>query len=214
MEQAPRTLVKVCGITSEDDARVALDAGADLLGFVLANTPRSVTPLRAAEILHAVPGARAVAVMVQPTPDQALAMARTMGAVRVQLHGVDPGRWPRDFPLPQIFAITVTREAPHWEAPSGAPHWVLCDSLRDGLWGGTGQSFDWSLVEALARRAPLLLAGGLDGGNVERALRQVRPMGVDASSRLERSPGVKDPVRVREFVAAVRRFDHAVARAS
>jgi phosphoribosylanthranilate isomerase len=147
--------------------------------------------------------------MVRPTPDDALAMARTMGAERVQLHGVDASTWPADFPLPAIFAIGVSQEPPRWSGGFAARHWVLCDAAREGWWGGTGENFDWSLVAELARRSPMLLAGGLDAENVGRALRQVRPMGVDASSRLERSLGVKDAVRVREFVAAVRRYDLA-----
>lgn len=213
MAPPPRhTLVKVCGITRLEDARVAVEAGADLLGFVLADSPRRVSPEGAARILAALPGARGVAVLVEPTPAQALELARRAGASRVQLHGVDASTWPADFPIPAIFAVGVGDSAPDASPAADPRSWLLCDARQAGRWGGTGRSFDWARVAHLARAWPVLLAGGLSAENVGQAMAAARPFGVDASSRLELGPGVKDADRVRAFVTAVRRADEEGGR--
>src|SRR5262245_59292687 len=111
MEAVRRTIVKVCGITRAEDARAAVAAGADWLGFILWDgSPRNVAPDRAGAISGPHESAVAVAVMVSPTPDQALRAAALAGADRVQLHRVDPGTWPADFPLPVTFAIPVAKD--------------------------------------------------------------------------------------------------------
>src|SRR2546426_5308570 len=110
-EPGPRTIVKICVLTRLEDARAAREAGADWLGFVVrGESPRRVEPAVVAGIVAALPEAVAVAVMVTPEPEQALALARACGAARVQLHRVDPSRWPEDFPLPVAFAVRVTAD--------------------------------------------------------------------------------------------------------
>jgi len=205
---ARRTLVKVCGLTSARDAAWALACGADWLGFVLHEpSPRALAPERAATILAGLPGAVGVAVIVGAGPDAALALARRAGAARLQLHGCDPAAWPADFPLPCAFAVGVGEDGALAGPPPPVPHLVLLDTAHATLPGGTGRTFPWSAARELASNRPVMLAGGLDGDNVAAALRAARPFGVDASSRLERAPGVKDPERVRRFVAAVRECD-------
>src|SRR2546427_6330935 len=101
---ARRTVVKVCGLTRLEDARAALQAGADWLGFIVrGESPRRLEARAAAEIIGALGDVTAVAVMVAPGPDEALAMARAIGARRLQLHQVDPASWPQGFPLPVAF---------------------------------------------------------------------------------------------------------------
>lgn len=203
-----RTVVKVCGLTRLEDARAAVDAGADWLGFILRwESPRRIEPAVAAAIVAALPETVAVAVMVGPTPDEALAMAREIGARRVQLHRVDPARWPADFPLPAAFAVTVDAEGRLLEAPPAARDLLLLDTADPERAGGTGRTFPWQAAAALAASRPVMLAGGLGPDNVAEAIARVRPFGVDASSRLEASPGHKDPVLVRRFVAAAREAD-------
>ena len=203
-----RTCVKVCGLTRLEDARLALEAGADWLGFVVAGeSPRGLSADAAGDIAAALPGATVVAVMVAPSPDEAMVLAARAGARRVQLHRVDPARWPRDFPLPVCFAVPVETDGRLAVALPPAGALVLLDTAHPTLAGGSGKTFPWPAAAALSASRDIVLAGGLDPGNVEDAIERVHPFGVDASSRLERAPGIKDPDLVRRFVAAVRRAD-------
>ena len=201
------TVVKICGITRSEDAAVAVEAGADWLGFVLkGETPRRIAPEVAAAIASRFTQVAAVAVMVAPSPAEALELAREARAVRVQLHRVEPALWPTDFPLPVTFVVPVDGGG-NLQGPVPETGLVLLDRADPLLDGGTGRSLPWQQVSELARRRDVMLAGGLDADNVAQALEVVRPYGVDASSRLESSPGVKDPERVRRFVAAVRAWE-------
>ena len=203
-----RTIVKVCGLTRLEDARGAREAGADWLGFVLiGQSPRRVEPGEAARIVAAVGSVGTVAVMVSPTPAAALELARRAGVERVQLHGVDAAAWPDDFPLPASFSVPVAPDGSITEPLPPTRHLVLLDTAHERLAGGTGTPFPWETARVVAASRPVLLAGGLDADNVGAALACVHPYGVDASSRLESEPGVKDPLRVRRFVAAVRAYE-------
>jgi phosphoribosylanthranilate isomerase len=207
-----RVVVKVCGITRAEDARVACDAGADWLGFILSgDSPRLIAPERAAEIAAEVPRAVTVGVMVGPTPDEALRLARAAGVTRVQLHRVDLARWPADFPLAACVAVPVAPDGALTEALPDPRHLVLLDAAHDTLAGGTGTLFPWETARIVAATRPVLLAGGLDAANVGHAIGQVRPFGVDASSRLESAPGIKDEDKVRAYVAAARAADRDAA---
>jgi phosphoribosylanthranilate isomerase len=210
----PGTLVKICGLTSPQDARAAVEAGAEWLGFVLlGDSPRRIEVHAGAAIAAACPGTPTVAVMVAPTPEQALALASRAGARRVQLHRVDPAAWPADFPLPVTFSLPVGEDGHLESALPDERHLVLLDTADPARAGGTGRVFPWEAAARLAARRPVLLAGGLDATNVAAAIEQVRPVGVDASSRLESGPGVKDAEKVRRFIAAVRRCDTKLAGA-
>lgn len=209
------TIVKVCGVTNAEDARVALAAGADWLGFVLqADSPRRVDAALAGEIVAGLGGAVAVAVMAGVGPEQALALAQRAGAARVQLHRVDPDRWPVDFPLPCAFSARVGADGLRRDPLPAEPHLILLDTAHATLAGGTGESFPWTSARELAASRPVMLAGGLAADNVAAAIAAARPFGVDAASRLERAPGLKDPDRVRRFVAAVRECDAGAARSA
>lgn len=208
MSAARRTVVKVCGLTRAEDAAWAIHSGADWLGFILkGDSPRLVAPEHAATITAALPGVTAVAVMVAVGPDEALDLAKRAGAVRVQLHRVDPASWPTAFPLSCAFAMSVSADGAVLGHEPGAAHLVLLDTADAQRAGGTGRVFPWQAARPLAGRRDVMLAGGLDGGNVAVAIEALRPFGVDASSRLESAPGVKDPERVRRYVAAVREWD-------
>ena len=203
-----RTLVKICGLTRLEDARAALEAGADWLGFVVrGESPRCVSPEAAREICVALSGAVTVAVMVAPTPDEAVAMAGRTEADRIQLHRVNPGDWPDDFPVPVSFAVPVEADGSITTSLPSTRHLVMLDTAHPVRAGGTGMAFPWETARVVAATRPVLLAGGLDGDNVATAIETVRPFGVDASSRLESGPGVKDHDKMRRFVAAVRACD-------
>lgn len=204
-----RTIVKICGLTRLEDARDALAAGADWLGFVLrGESPRLVSAAVARAIREAL-GAEVetVAVMVGPAPDEALRLAREAGASRLQLHGVDPAEWPAEFPLPVAFAVPVAADGALLAALPPRRDLVLLDTAHARLAGGTGRTFPWFVAATVAADFRVMVAGGLDGDNVVAMLEEVRPFGVDASSRLESAPGIKDAARVRRFVAAVRAHD-------
>jgi len=203
-----RTIVKVCGLTRLEDARAALEAGADWLGFILkGESPRRVTPEQARRILDALPGAVGVAVMVSPSPDEARELAVRAGAKRVQLHGVDPSSWPGDFPIPAAFVVPVAEDGAMLGPLPRKRDLVMLDTARGNASGGSGRTFPWFVAATVAAEFQVMVAGGLEGGNVEEMLEQVNPFGVDASSRLESAPGLKDADKVRRFVAAVRRHD-------
>jgi phosphoribosylanthranilate isomerase len=206
-----RTLVKVCGLTRLEDAQWALECGADWLGFIVrAEGPRRIEPERAAAIIDALGEGgkdarwKAVAVMVGASPDEALALARRAHAHRVQLHRADSARWPADFPLPCAFAVGVTAEGILLAEEPPARHLLMLDTAVGGHEGGTGRTWPWPVARSIAERRDVLLAGGLHGGNVAEAIQALRPFGVDAASRLESRPGIKDPDKVRSFIEAVR----------
>ncbi|MEO5618510.1 MAG: phosphoribosylanthranilate isomerase [Candidatus Eisenbacteria bacterium] len=205
------TVVKICGITRLEDASLALSAGADWLGFILkGDSPRLVTAANARRVLADLGGtAVTVAVMVEPTPEEALLLATAAGAARVQLHGVDPARWPADFPLPAAFAVPVAEDGALQALLPPRRDLVLLDTASALRAGGTGRTFPWFVAATVAADFDVMVAGGLDADNVRGMLEEVGPFGVDASSRLESLPGIKDAGKVSRFVAAVRSYDEA-----
>ncbi len=203
-----RTRVKVCGLTNRGDAAFAIEHGADWLGFIVhGDSPRRIDARQVAAILATLPRVEAVAVMVAPSPAQALELASLAGASRIQLHGIDSSAWPADFPVPLHVSVGVDERGALTAPLPPDTHLLHLDTSRGGREGGTGQPFPWSIASDLARTRSLVLAGGLGPDNVAEALRIVRPFAVDASSRLEASPGIKDPERVRRFLDAVREHD-------
>jgi phosphoribosylanthranilate isomerase len=206
-----RTLIKVCGLTRLEDARWALECGADWLGFIVhADGPRQIEPERAAAIVDELGGSpkaprfQAVAVVAGAGPDEALAIARRAHAHRLQLHRADPALWPEAFPLPCAFAVGVTTEGVLLAGEPPARHLLMLDTSIAGQEGGTGRTWPWAVARSIAERRDVLLAGGLHAENVAEAIHTLRPFGVDAASRLESRPGVKDPEKVRRYVEAVR----------
>ena len=202
------TIVKICGITRVEDARHAASAGADWIGFVLqGESPRRISAARARAIVDAIGEIVTVGVMVAPTPDEALLLAREAGVGRIQLHGVDPASWPQDFPLPVAFAVPVAEDGAMLSALPRTHDLVLLDTAHARLAGGTGRTFPWFVAATVATQFSVMVAGGLDDANVVAMLEEVRPWGVDASSRLESAPGIKDASRVQRFIDAVRAHD-------
>ena len=206
---ARHTIVKVCGLTRPEDAAWAIQCGADWLGFIVgAGGPRAIEPARAAEILASLPaGTVGVAVLAETGPDAALELARRSGAARLQLHRCDPAAWPAGYPVPCAFVTSVDAQGRARGPLAPAPHLPHLDTAHATLDGGTGLVFPWEHARALVGERAFLLAGGLGPDNVAAALAMARPFGVDASSRLESSPGIKDHDQVRRFVAAVRESD-------
>jgi phosphoribosylanthranilate isomerase len=204
--------VKVCGNTAVDTALVAVQAGADMLGFIMApGTPRTVSVARAREIVSELPPTvDTVGVFVDRPAAEVDEVAAEVGFTVVQLHGAEAWSDFAGLPYPAIKAVRLdgagAAAVVDWP-PAGI---ILADSRAPGLLGGTGRTFPWEWVADLCLRYRLVLSGGLSPDNVADAVRALRPWGVDASSRLESSPGVKDPDLVRAFVGAARRAEAEV----
>ncbi|ROR32835.1 phosphoribosylanthranilate isomerase [Inmirania thermothiophila] len=207
-----RTRVKICGLRRPADAVAAAAAGADAIGLVFYGpSPRAVDLGQALAVAAAVPPFVArVALFVDPDPELVRGVLATVPVELLQFHGEEPPAFCRSFGRPYIKAVRL-REAGDWaraEARWGDAAALLADTDRPGRPGGTGETFDWSLVPA-HRRLPLILAGGLRPDNVGAAVRAVRPYAVDVSGGVERAPGEKDPARMEAFLGEVRDADAA-----
>lgn len=201
--------VKVCGLTCAADVRAALEAGADALGFVRhAPSPRDLDAAGAAELVELVEASARdvtpVALMVDPSPEEAVRHLERSGARLLQLCGrEDPREW-SGFETPILRRLAVVPEAEEeLERWRGVALGFVLD--HPGGPGGTGRTVDLVRAARLASLAPCLLAGGLAADNVAQRVAAVGPAGVDASSRLESRPGLKDPGAVGAFVTAARR---------
>ncbi|HEX9993133.1 MAG TPA: phosphoribosylanthranilate isomerase [Acidimicrobiales bacterium] len=195
--------VKICGVTSEEDALLAVALGADAVGFVFAPSRRQVTAERARDIARRLPPeVLTVGVFRDEAPQRVVDLVHTAGLRAVQLHGhetPEQARWVRARVPFLIQAFPGGDPALARAADYGADA-VLVDSASPG----SGEVWDWSLAEGAPSGHRVILAGGLTPGNVAGAVARVRPWGVDVASGVESSPGRKDPVKVRAFVAAAR----------
>jgi len=205
-----RTRVKICGITREEDARKAVALGADAIGLVFYRpSPRCVSIERARAISAATPPFVATtAVFVNPARGEVEQVVRECGVTLLQFHGDEPPEFCAAFSRPYIKAARIRSGMNLLEylspyASAGA--WML-DAFHADLWGGTGGTFDWSLVPA-GMAKPVILSGGLTGENVGGAIRRIRPYAVDVSTSVEISKGIKDPDKIAAFIGAVKHED-------
>ncbi len=203
------TRVKICGITSAEDAVAAVEAGADALGFVFApGSPRRASPEAIAAITAALPPFVAtVGVFVDQPLAEIVAVATRCCLHLVQLHGDEDGEFARQLPLPVIRAVRVRDESSLVPLAAYPARAFLLDAFQEGRPGGTGRTFPWALALRAKSSGPIILSGGLGPENVGEAVRRVRPYAVDASSGLECLPGRKDHRKVEEFIAHVRAAD-------
>lgn len=209
--------VKICGITSLDDALLAAEAGADALGFVFVEgTPRYVTPARAAAIVAALPPfVTPVGIFWDHPPAHVHAVARECGLGAVQLHGAEPPEAvAAAAPLPVLKTVKVASPGDLAQLDRYKPAAFLLDSPARWSEGEARPPISWTLARDAARRARVLLSGGLTAETVGAAIRTARPWGVDVNSGVEAAPGRKDPGRVRRFVRAARQAGDALADAS
>jgi phosphoribosylanthranilate isomerase len=185
-------MVKICGITNREDAVAAVEAGASALGFnFYPKSPRFITPSVAAEISAGL-NILKVGVFVNEGDTSKIAMQVNLDII--QLHGDEtPGDIPPNFRVWKAFKVT-----PDWDA-TVTSRFIVEAFLLDGPTPGEGEPFDWTRAAGMRK---IILAGGLGPDNVAEAIRQARPWGVDACSRLERAPGIKDHDKMRRFVRA------------
>lgn len=217
-------LVKICGITTIEDARLALDAGADWLGLNLVGGPRQIEPSRLAEIVSAMDNPEPVVVLLPfvagSAPAGRLTQLHDLGIKRVQLYGDDPIGAMACLDQEGLEALVVhhVRDEESLSEFAGIldhceahrPSHVLLDAATPGKLGGTGVRADWTAIGRASAQGrfkgwpPLILAGGLNAENVVEAIETVHPEGVDVSSGVEAEPGRKDADKVRRFIDAAR----------
>jgi phosphoribosylanthranilate isomerase len=212
------TRVKICGITSLDDARAAIDAGADVLGFNFYRpSPRFIEPSEARKIIESLPAKadaqpiETVGVFVnEASPGSLMRIVEQSGVSAVQLHGDESVEFCQTLKQllngkPLIKVLRVIGRFTPTETEAYDADAIMLDSFHSEMRGGTGHVFDWSIARSVRELVPrLFLAGGLSPANVARAIAQVNPYAVDACSSLESSPGQKDAELVKAFVQAVR----------
>lgn len=195
--------IKICGLTRREDVVAAVEAGAWAVGCVLwPGSARAVTPAQARVLMDDVPPeVRRVGVVVNASLDEALRWRDEAGLTTIQLHGDEDVTAFVDAGLDIIRAVSLETEA-DLERASGLPArvLVLVDAHEPVQRGGTGQRANWTHAAALAKRRPILLAGGLRPGTVADAISAVTPWGVDVSSGVEAAPGIKDPALMSAFV--------------
>jgi phosphoribosylanthranilate isomerase len=222
--------IKICGTTNLEDALAAVEAGADALGFVFAPSLRRVSPRDAAAIAAVLPSkVEKIGVFVNQSIDLVLDTVAKARLTGVQLHGEEDVRYARQLQqkngqLRIIRAISLRdvgdgkgkglAVAMQEEAAKSFSA-LLLDSGSGSRRGGTGTTFDWQeagpMARLLAKKFPLIIAGGLNAENVAKALRIFQPWGVDVVSGVEQAPGKKEPAKLRAFIAAVRAAEATVA---
>jgi phosphoribosylanthranilate isomerase len=207
------TRVKICGITGMEDALMAAEMGADALGFVFyRKSPRYITAENAAAIARQLPPfVTTVGLFVDESGARVDSIRRQVGLDCLQFHGQESQNYISQFPCRVIKAVRVVDPKSLRAVAQIQANAVLLDSYRHGAVGGTGSVFDWTWLEELGTSARIILAGGLTPDNVREAMGHCRPYGVDCSSGVEKSPGVKDRRLVGAFVKAVRDADRELA---
>ena len=199
--------VKICGITSVEDAAAAVEAGADALGLMFCPaSPRRISLETAQTIERSLPPfVIRVGVFADPAPEDVFSALRQCGLNLLQFHGHETPEFCRQFGVMTMTAFRIRDAQSLHEIPNYTTDAFLLDSYTPGLAGGTGETFNWELA-AEARRfgKPVFLAGGLTPENVAGAVRKARPFGVDVSTGVEQSPGKKDAAKMRAFIAAAR----------
>ena len=207
--------VKVCGITDFKDASIAVDLGADALGFIFADSPRQITPQKARDIIRTIPPfITTVGVFV----DKGLAAIRKVvhdcGLDLVQLHGDEPPDLCHELMPYAIKALRIKNEASLRISRTyhGNVRALLLDTYSIDMVGGTGKTFDWPLAGKIKKLGiPIILAGGLGPSNIVDAIRTVQPYAVDINSGVEECPGKKSHILMKDLLEKVKRFNANLA---
>lgn len=200
--------IKICGITSREDALLAAELGADALGFIFTNSPRRVTPEEAGAIIDVLPPLVCkIGVFLDQQEEEVKLIADSCGLDGLQFHGRETPAYCKKFTQKVIKAFRI-RDVDDLKALSlYEADAFLLDSYHESLPGGTGKTFDWNLAVEAKRYGKIILSGGLNPENVFSAVQQVGPYAVDVSSGVETSPGRKDPARLEAFIGEVRRAE-------
>lgn len=202
--------IKICGIRDEAALHAVIDAGANFIGFVFyPSSPRYVTFEEAAVLSAQMPGdIEKVGLFVDPSDEEIMEAANFNDLTMIQLHGNETPQRLKEikslYDRPIIKALRVAEKADieqarHYEESAD---WLLFDTKVEGMTGGTGRVFDWSILQNFESTRPWMLSGGLNAGNIRKALGIISPDAVDISSGVEDSPGIKSPEKIAEFMRA------------
>jgi len=210
-EPENRTKVKICGLTTLEDARFVSGALADYLGFIFyPESPRYIEPAKAGAIINWLEGPGKVGVFVNQPLDDVNSIAKQTGIDYVQLHGNESPDYCALVEKPIIKAFHIGQDTDPSELISRIEpyldqvEYLLFDTKSDTDWGGTGQTFDWNILDEISNDKPFFLSGGLNANNVQDAIQTVQPYAVDLSSGLEESPGLKDFDKIELFFDKMR----------
>ena len=195
--------VKICGITNEQDALLAVALGADALGFVFAPSPRQISPALAREIVKRLPPETVtVGVFRNETPSRVIEIVNEARLQGAQLHGHETPAMTAEVATDVRFVIKAVVAG--YKDAANANNFASDAILVDGLHPGSGTAYDWELLQDIPTDIRLMLSGGLTPENVAAGIAQVRPWGVDVSSGVEKAPGLKDAVKMRHFITNAR----------
>lgn len=203
--------IKICGITNLEDARFVAGALVDYLGFIFyEKSPRYVEPAKAGAIINWIEGPEKVGIFVNQPLDDVNRIAKETGLDYVQLHGDESPEYCELVDKSVIKVIHIEEETVGYllkhqiEQYADVVDYILFDTKIDGLWGGTGQSFDWDILNDIGMDTPFFLSGGLNADNVKEAIETLQPYAIDVSSSLEKKPGVKDFRKIEAFMDEIR----------
>jgi phosphoribosylanthranilate isomerase len=212
--QTDRTKIKICGITNLEDARFAAGALVDYLGFIFyEKSPRYIEPAEAGAIINWIEGPEKVGVFVNQPLDDVNRIAKESGLDYVQLHGDESVEYCELIEKPIIKVIHIQEETVPYllkhqiDQYTEVADFLLFDTKIDGLWGGTGTSFDWDMLTEAEIEIPFFLSGGLGAENIKGAVETVQPYAVDVSSSLEQKPGLKDFEKIETFMDEMRALE-------
>lgn len=206
---AKSTKVKICGITNLEDGRFASGLFVDYLGFIFyEKSPRYVEPAKAGAIINWLEGPEKIGVFVNQPIEEVNETAKFTGLDFVQLHGTETPEYCKAIEKPVIKVIHVQPDSTSevlkemLKSYEEVADYFLFDTKVDDAWGGTGKTFDWSLITEISDK-PFFLSGGLNTGNVNDAVNLIKPYAVDVSSSIEEEPGLKDLEKMEAFVNTV-----------
>ncbi len=211
-----RTRIKMCGTTRVEDAEAAVNLGIDALGFIFVEkSPRNIAPAEAATIISTLPSfVSRVGVFVDKGFDEIISIVTRCGLTQVQLHGKEPvllcsrlKRWNKSLSICKAFRIGRKSPAPDTASYVDVIDSILLDTYVQGIDGGTGDTFDWQLIDSITLDHPLILAGGLNPDNIREALTNVSPFAIDINSGVEDAPGIKNQKKLTELVSLVAEYD-------
>ncbi len=206
------THIKICGLDTLENAQIAVNEGADVLGFMFyKESPRYLSILKAKAILKALPsGVNAMGVFVDPSIEEVNEALKECPLTHLQFHGEESPEFCQQFNKPYIKAIRM-RDGVDIQGCCelyASAEALLLDTYQKGSYGGTGKVFDWTIIPHNLTK-PLYLAGGLNMDNVNLAIAQVKPFAVDVSAGVESSKAVKDPDKITAFIREVRRVEQS-----